>query len=448
MRASALNRFRRVRRGAQLGFTLVEAAVAMVIMGVAATMLWQTVGGTRQRENQTQAKLNLQRAEAAVQAFVAIHHRFPCPAATSDGLESCGGRPATGQLPHRTLGMPEAMNLRIRYTVDPVIAAGDSRFMVLVNDQAIGPGKDPRAVPVALKTLLTADYDGMLDVCESLSRIAAPGAIAYALEKMPDEALVAPFAALGQPSREVSAAQLSHRLGCGPLVAVAGRGQYNAHLAAAIMSKATQDHRVQSEVAYSLNHWNLSEGIWSFSNGMYSAMKNWAKLVQTSSALDANIWSNPGPFVALNAKALIDRTVEMVGVAARASNLARYVNNLKNAQDNRRAHHELVRNTLALYASTTRHALIGSTSAWFLREQQQAPGLPGNPGPATNYGVNAAAQAIAQAGQSRADTLGHGDMMSPYTQMPSGPDPEEAQDRRPAGDASSGQNGRQRPPPP
>lgn len=406
-----------------------EAAVAMVIMGVAATMLWQTVSGTRLRESQTQARWNLQRADAALQAFVAIHHRFPCPAATSDGRESCSGNPTTGELPYLTLGMPEARHARIRYAVDPVIAAGDSRFMALVNDQAIGPGNDPRAAPVALKALLTSDYDGMLDVCESLSRIAAPGAVAYTLQKMPDEVLIAALGSLGQPSLDVSAAQVSQRLGCGPMVAVAGRGQYNAHLAAAVMSKAIQDHRVQSEVAYSLSYWNLSEGIWSFSNGMYSAMKNWAKLVQTASALDANIWSNPGPFVLLNAKAIIDRTIEMVGVAARASNLARYINNLQNARDNRQAHHALVRDTLDLYATTTRHAMIGSTSAWFLREQQQASGLPENPGPATDYGLNAAAQALTDLGQSNANTLGHGDLMSPYTQMPTGTDRAEGQGR-------------------
>lgn len=422
-------RFAAAPRGAQRGLSLVEAAVAMVIMGVSATMLWPTVSGTRLRDSQNQARIQLQRADAALQAFVAIHHRFPCPAATSDGRESCSGRPGTGELPYLTLGMPEAGGLRIRYTVDPVIAAGESRFMALVNDRAIGPGNDPRAAPVALKTLLTADYDGMLDVCEGLARIAAPGGVAYALQKLTDEAQIAPLGTRGLPSRDVSAAQVSQRLGCGPMVAVAGRGQYNAHLAAAIMSKATQDHRVQSEVAYSLNHWNLSEGIWSFSNGMYSAMKNWAKLVQTSAALDANIWSNPGPFVLLNARALTDRAIEMVGVAARASNLARYINNLKNARDNRQAHHELVRDTLNLYATTTRHAMIGSTSAWFLREQRQAPELPGNPGPATDDGLNPAAQALTDLGQANADTLGHGDMMSPYTRMPTGNDRAEGQGR-------------------
>ncbi len=416
-------------RRSQRGLSLVEAAVAMVIMGVSATMLWQTVSGTKSREKQVQAEADLERAEAAVMAFVGVHRRFPCPAATSDGVESCDGRAQTGELPHRTLGLPEARAARIRYSVDQVIAARDSRFLALVNDRAIDSGSDPRAAPTPLSTLLNADYDGMLDVCEGLAQVTLRGTPAYTLEKVSDGPRAFAAWQLAQPGRAVGAAQVSDNLGCGAMVAVAGRSQYNAHLAAAIMSKATQDHRVQSEVAYSLSYWNLSEGIWSFSNGMYSAMKNWAKLIQTASALDANIWSNPGPFAMLHAKAMIDRTVEMVGVAARASNLARYIHNLENARDNRRAHHELVRGTLNLYDHITRHALIGSSSAYFLKEQQQTTGPFVNPGPAADYGLNAAAQALTRAGQAGADVLGRGDMLAPYTEMPASTErtPEEGQ---------------------
>jgi len=412
-------RFRRIGSGRrQRGLSLVEAAVAMAVMGVAVTLLWQAVGVDRRREDQNRVHAQLQRAESAVLAFVAVHQRFPCPATGTDGVESCAGRPTTGHLPFRTLGMPEVRAARIRLTVDPAIAAPDGRFLALVNDRTMAPGGDPRAVPMALRDLLSSSYDGMLDVCETLAGGVEVGKSAYTFEAMPDESTDDSRSTQTLRGIAVSAAQVSEQLGCGAMVAVAGRGQFNAHLAAAAMSKAIQDHRVQSEVAYSLNHWNLSEGIWSFSNGMYSAMKNWAKLVQTASALDANIWANPGPFAALHAKAITDRTVELVGVAARASNLARYINNLRIAQDDRRAHHDLVAATLARYDRITHHALIGAASAWFLREQQQGHGAPANPGPAQDYGVNQAAQAIARASQAAAETLGHGDLLAPHTLLP------------------------------
>jgi hypothetical protein len=203
------------------------------------------------------------------------------------------------------------------------------------------------------------------------------------------------------------------------MVSVAGRGQYNAHMAAAIMAKATQDHRVQSEVAYAIHNWNLAEGVWSFSNGMYSAMKNWAKLIQTSSALDANIWSNPGPFVALHAKAIADRTMELIGVASRLSNLTRYINQLNIAQENRRMHNQMVGEAVDLYTKVTRHALMGSSSAYFIEEQTRAPESPPIPGVAADDGVNELAQALANESEALADILGHGGLLAPYTRLPS-----------------------------
>ena len=400
---------------------MVEAAVAMVTMGVAMMVLWQTVGGARLKENQMRAQTDIERGRMAVLAFVAVHHRFPCPAAQPDGWESCEGRPSTGFVPHQTLGLPEPGDPRVRYALDPVIAASDSRFMVLVNDQVINAGSVPRVARVPLHSLLTTDYDGVLDLCEGLARVAAHGSAAFTLENRPEATASAPLWSGSPATSSTSAAQVSDHLGCRAMVAVAGRGQYNAHLAAAVLSRATQDHRVQSEVAYALNYLNLAEGAWSLSNGMYVSMKNWAKLIQVSSALDANIWTDPVRFASLHAKALVDRSVELVGVAARSSNLARYIDNLQNAQDNRSAHHDLVRDTLEVYTSTTQHALIGSTSKWFLREQRNVPRLPPIPGPAGDFRRNEAAQALTTAGEAGANVLGHGERFAPYTRLPEAP---------------------------
>ncbi|MCW5652377.1 type II secretion system protein [Hydrogenophaga sp.] len=407
------------RRARQGGLSLVEASVALAIIGVALVVLWQAVGGMQRREDQERTGLRLARADAAVLAFVGIHRRFPCPAAQPDGSESCDGR-ASGFFPYRTLGLPEADAMaRMHYALDPVIAGGDTPFIALGNDQAIGQDSAPRAQPMALKTLLGRRYDGMLDVCSGLSRVA----VAFTLVQR--EADGPGFMVAGgtgaQAVRAVAATTVSGYLGCAGLVAVAGRGQYNAHLASAILGKAVQDHRMHAEVGYALDHWNLAEGIWSFANGMYAAMKNWAKLAQTASALDAHIWSNPVPFLQLNAKAIVDRTVELVGVAARMSDMIRNSRNLALAQDSRRTHNALVARTLALYTETTRHALIGSSSAYFLSMQDGAdPGATGG-GQATDYGLNGSAQDLASRGETWAGILGHADLMAPYTRLPAGP---------------------------
>jgi len=407
------------RKGRQRGLSLVEAAVAMAIMGVATMVLWQAVGATRVRESQALRAAELQRSEAAVMAFAAVHRRFPCPASSSNGLESCAPLQTSGFLPYMTLGLPEVKLTRIRYTLDSALAVESNPFTVLVNDHAIDRDSDPRATRVALNDLLPQGYDGMLDLCEGLSRVMESGTAAYQLQLESNDPLVTPALPATQPARAVSASQVSSHLGCGAMVSVAGRGQYNAHMAAAIMAKATQDHRVQSEVAYAIHNWNLAEGVWSFSNGMYSAMKNWAKLIQTSSALDANIWSNPGPFVALHAKAIADRTMELIGVASRLSNLTRYINQLNIAQENRRMHNQMVGEAVDLYTKVTRHALMGSSSAYFIEEQTRAPESPPIPGVAADDGVNELAQALANESEALADILGHGGLLAPYTRLPS-----------------------------
>ena len=75
----------------QLGFSLIEAAVALSIVGLAATGLWQAMGGMWARESVGRAQSHMARAEAAVQSFAGIHGRLPCPAPADDGLEEVLG---------------------------------------------------------------------------------------------------------------------------------------------------------------------------------------------------------------------------------------------------------------------------------------------------------------------------------------------------------------------
>ncbi|MGE0100138.1 MAG: type II secretion system protein [Hydrogenophaga sp.] len=403
----------------QRGMTLVETAVAMAVMGVASLVLWQAVGATRVLEGHARAAAELERSEAAVRAFAAVHRRFPCPATIANGLESCEALQTSGFLPYLTLGLPEVKFTRIRYSLDSALGVGRSSFTVLVNDRNIDRDSDPRAAPVALKKLLPQGYDGMLDLCNGLSRVLERGAAAYLLELESPDLLVPPAQPDSQPVRAVSASQISSYLGCDAMVSVAGRGQYNAHLAAAIMSKATQDHRTQSEVAYAIHNWNLAEGVWSFANGMYAAMKKWAKLMQTSSALDANIWSKPGHFAALHVKAIADQAMEFVGLASRLSNLTRYIHQLDIAQENRRLHNQMVVESLNLYNQVTQHALKASSSAYFIEEQTRTPELPQMPGAAVDYGFNEQAQALATESKALADILGQGGLLAPYTALPS-----------------------------
>lgn len=146
-------------RRLQLGFSLIEAAVALSIVGLAATGLWQAMGGMWARESVSRAQSHMARAEAAVQSFAGIHGRLPCPAPAGDGLEVCGVQsPAIfllGSFPYATVGVPEFEMARLTYRVrsdtlrlPPVVVTtppANEPFQVLANNQSIGLDTAPVA---------------------------------------------------------------------------------------------------------------------------------------------------------------------------------------------------------------------------------------------------------------------------------------------------------------
>ena len=100
---------------AAAGFSLVETAIALLILGLLAlaiTAYWQSA---------TQAKVKvaerdlLTRAQGAVVGFAFAKGRLPCPAAVGGtGLESCTlGQ--VGELPWATLGLADAGAKQMKY---------------------------------------------------------------------------------------------------------------------------------------------------------------------------------------------------------------------------------------------------------------------------------------------------------------------------------------------
>lgn len=96
---------------AQRGFTLVELAIAMVILGLVLTGFALALSQQVQQRQLTDTRTALQQANDALIAFVVANARLPCPAvAGSNGQEALAGvggctAPA-GFLPAVTLGLP------------------------------------------------------------------------------------------------------------------------------------------------------------------------------------------------------------------------------------------------------------------------------------------------------------------------------------------------------
>lgn len=114
------------------GFTLVEMAIGLLIVGLlfGSTLAGMAVQRDASRQRDTQAAL--QRAHEALLGFAATHGRLPCPdndsnpTAAGHGLEDCPAQALPDNLlPWKTLGLPHGQDawLRpLRYRVEPAFA--------------------------------------------------------------------------------------------------------------------------------------------------------------------------------------------------------------------------------------------------------------------------------------------------------------------------------------
>lgn len=102
---------------AMRGFSLLEMAVVLVIVGLIGAMLWKILPRLQSASHpQPAAVLQLRTAEDALVGFALAHSRLPCPDVNGDGLEDCASTASVGQLPQRTLG--QLLPYRLRYGVN------------------------------------------------------------------------------------------------------------------------------------------------------------------------------------------------------------------------------------------------------------------------------------------------------------------------------------------
>ena len=157
------------------GFSLIEAAIALLILGVLAlafAAFWRV---------QMQSKINFaerdlsQRAQGAIVAFAYAKARLPCPATDqATGIEDCASGEQAKFLPWATLQMPDNRARQIRYGVyrkansnprldtDLATSVAMDRAAVLLTTNV-----STTQIPIGASTLI--GNKNLLDFCHALN---------------------------------------------------------------------------------------------------------------------------------------------------------------------------------------------------------------------------------------------------------------------------------------
>lgn len=270
----------------QRGFSLIETAVAIAVLGIiTVTVVGYWKVSRLQTVSQAEEDLSV-RAENALTAFVFANYRLPCPASNNAGLEDCTGA-SVGFLPFITLGLPDAGAARLRYGVyqkqhadawkDAALAAkAKDRLRPLV----------PIGDPPVVSEIQLLKYN-LLDFCAALSVAGAAVADTAALHTVDAQnavsnvawAIAAPglldadgdgnsfdgnqalagtaFSAPQMPGsatyddrvRAMGFDTLFNHLQCAGALSVAGHSHFNDASSAALLSKGLQDYQKQLEIA-------------------------------------------------------------------------------------------------------------------------------------------------------------------------------------------------------
>ncbi|NZA24819.1 prepilin-type N-terminal cleavage/methylation domain-containing protein [Luteimonas sp. SJ-92] len=266
----------------QRGFSLVELAVAVVILGVVGILLARWVGAAAVEQRNVTGRDLMVRADDALLAYAMVNGRLPCPAVDGAGSESCAA--SVGWLPYATLGLPDERAGRIRYGVlrradadqehdaDLAVLRDRPRPLQVSGDEGIGLPLGTRngldlchALREAMR--LPADPTFVHTRREDQPGVVAQN-VAYALAAPTVPEGLAPihrgsspaFASPRQPGSadyhdQVLATgndQLWTRMRCGDNLAPAAYAHFNAAAAAEVHLKALRDYKRQLEVARQL----------------------------------------------------------------------------------------------------------------------------------------------------------------------------------------------------
>lgn len=155
------------RRARQSGFSLLETAVVIALIGFIALLLPRLLGELGGLRQLAEGRAPEVLAADALVGFAVAHDRLPCPDGDDDGLEDCGGA-ARGRFPHRTVGFPSPLLNDARHPIEYAVFRGTHDLA------ATAAGYVPAWPPGAAGT---GSLRNALDFCQALraAALAPPG---------------------------------------------------------------------------------------------------------------------------------------------------------------------------------------------------------------------------------------------------------------------------------
>jgi type II secretory pathway pseudopilin PulG len=178
-----------VRARRMAGYSLVEMAVALVVLGMVLTGLVTYWRWQAHHEVTQQVRTDMDEVNAALLAYVQANHRLPCPDTDGDGTEGAAGTcpvgAVVGRFPWKTVGVFGPAARDMRYGVYRKPNAADPRLDVdLTLSQDRFPPLVAQGVPLGADELLLGRRN-LIDFCRALdipARAAAAGSTAPAVE--------------------------------------------------------------------------------------------------------------------------------------------------------------------------------------------------------------------------------------------------------------------------
>ncbi len=273
------------------GFSLLELAVVLVVLGLVTLLVVQFLGTASRERHEVASRDLLTRADDALLAYAMVNSRLPCPASNSSGDEDCSTT-QIGQLPYKTLGLPDANARKIRYGVlrrpatrklDAELTNRLDRYdplQVLTGETAI---EMPLGHVNGLDLCWAVRSGGALPMDTQylhVARATQPGQIAahvaYALalprggegftgnqsDDLPvfDSPRRPHDASFSDRILVVGLDQLWSRMRCGDNLAASNHAHFNGAMSIALMHNAMEDYKKQLAISVKLADANVANG--------------------------------------------------------------------------------------------------------------------------------------------------------------------------------------------